>query len=105
MQRYVRDDANVIARELDELTAKVVEAGLATWSGDEPDDKRLIVRGQAHLLESTAALADFERIRRLFEDLEEKHEVIRLLGLAEAGEGVRIFIGRRTSCSRCPARR
>ena len=93
MQRYVRDDANVIARELDELTAKVVEAGLATWSGDEPDDKRLIVRGQAHLLESTAALADFERIRRLFEDLEEKHEVIRLLGLAEAGEGVRIFIG------------
>jgi heat-inducible transcriptional repressor len=93
MQRYIREDADVIRRELDELTAKVVESGLATWSGEEADEKRLIVRGQAHLLESTTALADFERIRRLFEDLEEKREVIRLLGLAEAGEGVRIFIG------------
>jgi heat-inducible transcriptional repressor len=94
MQRYIREDADVMRRELDELTAKVVESGLATWSGEAAaDDKRLIVRGQAHLLESTAALADFERIRRLFEDLEEKREVIRLLGLAEDGEGVRIFIG------------
>jgi len=93
MQRYIREDADVMRRELDELTAKVVESGLATWSGEEADEKRLIVRGQAHLLESTTALADFERIRRLFEDLEEKREVIRLLGLAEDGEGVRIFIG------------
>jgi heat-inducible transcriptional repressor len=36
---------------------------------------------------------DLERIRQLFEDLEEKREVVRLLGAAEEGEGVRIFIG------------
>ncbi len=83
----------IIHRELDELTAKVVETGLATWSDGTPEEKRLIVRGQAHLLESGGAMVDLERIRQLFEDLEEKREVVRLLGAAQDGEGVRIFIG------------
>ena len=39
------------------------------------------------------ALDDLERLRKLFEDLEEKRELTRLLGLAEQGEGVRIYIG------------
>ena len=51
------------------------------------------MRGQANLIENTYALQDLERIRRLFEDLESKKDLIQLVGLAEAGEGVRIFIG------------
>ena len=39
------------------------------------------------------ALEDLERVRLLFDDLETQRELVRLLGLAEAGEGVRIFIG------------
>jgi len=93
VRRGLRDELDVIRRELDELTAKVVETGLATWSDEAAEDKRLIVRGQAHLLDSSAAMDDLERIRQLFEDLEEKREVVRLLGAAEEGEGVRIFIG------------
>jgi heat-inducible transcriptional repressor len=89
----LKDEVEVIHRELDELTARVVETGLATWSDGTPEEKRLIVRGQAHLLESGAAMVDLERIRQLFEDLEEKREVVRLLGAAQDGEGVRIFIG------------
>ena len=92
-RRGLREELEVIRRELDELTAKVVETGLATWSDEAAEDKRLIVRGQAHLLDSSAAMDDLERIRQLFEDLEEKREVVRLLGAAEEGEGVRIFIG------------
>jgi heat-inducible transcriptional repressor len=79
--------------ELDQLTQKVVAAGLASWSGGESPDRRLIVRGQAHLLEDLRALEDLERIRLLFDDLETRREVIDLLGRAEGGEGVRIFIG------------
>jgi len=79
--------------ELDELTKKIVAAGLASWSGGEQDERKLIVRGQAHLLEDLKALADLERVRLLFDDLETRREVIDLLGRAERAEGVRIFIG------------
>ena len=79
--------------ELDELTKKIVAAGLASWSGGERDERKLIVRGQAHLLEDLKVLADLERVRLLFDDLETRREVVDLLGRAEQAEGVRIFIG------------
>ena len=79
--------------ELDELTQKIIAAGLASWSGGERDERKLIVRGQAHLLEDLKALADLERVRLLFDDLETRREVVDLLGRAEQAEGVRIFIG------------
>ena len=79
--------------ELDELTRKVVAAGLASWSGGDTAERKLIVRGQAKLLEDLKAMQDLERVRLLFDDLETKREVIDLLGKAEEGEGLRIFIG------------
>ena len=79
--------------KLDQLTQKIVAAGLASWSGGESDERKLIVRGQAHLLEDLRALADLERVRLLFDDLETRREVIDLLGRAEQAEGVRVFIG------------
>jgi heat-inducible transcriptional repressor len=36
---------------------------------------------------------DLERIRSLFDELENKRSLVQLLGLAEEAEGVRIFIG------------
>ena len=78
--------------ELDELTTKVIKDGLATWSGGE-QNKSLIVRGQSHLLTDITAIADLERIRRLFDDLEAKKELVNLLGVADLAQGVRIFIG------------
>ncbi len=79
--------------ELDQLTQKIVAAGLASWSGGESDERKLIVRGQAHLLEDLKVLADLERVRLLFDDLETRREVIDLLGRAQQAEGVRVFIG------------
>jgi heat-inducible transcriptional repressor len=79
--------------ELDQLTQKIVAAGLASWSGGDNDDRQLIVRGHAHLLEDLRALDDLERVRSLFDALETKRGVIDLLGRAERAEGVRIFIG------------
>jgi heat-inducible transcriptional repressor len=79
--------------ELDQLTQKVVAAGLASWSGGESGDRQLIVRGQAHLLDDLKAVEDLERVRLLFDALETRREVIDLLGRAERADGVRIFIG------------
>jgi heat-inducible transcriptional repressor len=78
---------------LDQLTQKVVEAGLASWSGGDSDDRKLIVRGHANLLDDLKALEDLERVRLLFDDLETKRGVIDLLGRAERADGARIFIG------------
>jgi heat-inducible transcriptional repressor len=79
--------------ELDTLTAKVVADGLATLSSEGSHEKVLIVRGTSHLLDSLDAQADLERIRTLFDDIERKADLIRLLELAKDGAGVRIFIG------------
>ncbi len=79
--------------ELDQLTQRVVAAGLASWSGGETDERKLIVRGHANLLDDLKALEDLERVRQLFDALETKRGVIDLLGRAELAEGVRIFIG------------
>jgi heat-inducible transcriptional repressor len=79
--------------ELDELTQRIVSAGLASWSGGEPGSRRLIVRGHANLLEDLRAVEDLERVRLLFDDLEQKKEIADLLGNAEAADGLRIFIG------------
>lgn len=84
-----RQDAE---RELDFLTAGLVATGLASWTGHS-DDRQLIVRGQANLLEDLKAIEDLERVRLLFSDLETKKDVIDILSRAESGEGVRIYIG------------
>ena len=78
--------------ELDELTARVVKDGLATWS-ESGGRATLIVRGQSKLLEEVNAAEDLERIRELFDTLETSNELLRILELAEGGEGVRIYIG------------
>jgi heat-inducible transcriptional repressor len=79
--------------ELDQLTQKIVAAGLASWSGGAGDERKLIVRGHANLLDDLRALDDLERVRHLFDDLETKRELVDILGRAEGAEGVRIFIG------------
>ncbi len=78
--------------QLDELTAKVVESGLATWAGGD-NNGSLIVRGQANLLDNVTAASDLEKIRALFQALETREMALRVLSLADSAEGVHIFIG------------
>ena len=80
--------------ELDKLTRDLVDTGLASWAGSGSErSPQLIVRGRANLLEDLKAAEDLERIRLLFDDLERNRDLVQLLGLAERGDGVRIFIG------------
>ncbi len=93
-QKALNERERAVAEELDRLTRQVVDAGIASWAGaEEGKPRQLIVRGRANLLEDVSALEDLERIRLLFEDLDSKKELARLLSAAETAEGVRIFIG------------
>ena len=89
----INGEINAHRAQLDALTTQVVEAGLATWSAGDSEGGVLIVRGQAKLLDDVTALGDLERIRGLFEALETKESLLRLLEVTETGEGVKIFIG------------
>lgn len=91
--RLELDDAR---RELDVAAARLVEEGLAVWGGGEGRDRSLIVRGRANLLADSDTLEDLERVRMLFDDLEQKEQLIGLLDGVSEAQGVRIFIGAET---------
>ena len=79
--------------ELDVLSGQVVAAGLAVPVSDPSESALLIVRGQSNLLEDVTALSDLERIRLLFETLETKEAMLRLMDATRMADGVQIFIG------------
>jgi heat-inducible transcriptional repressor len=92
-RRELEEQREERRREIDKLTERVIADGVATWSGTKEDSGTLIVRGMSNLIGDVKALDDLERIKLLFDDLESKKDIIQVLGLAEQGEGVRIFIG------------
>ena len=89
---YVTSELARDKTQLDALTAKVVASGIASLAPKDAGG-HLFVRGQANLLEDVTALEDLERIRVLFEALEAKETMLKLLQATTAGEGVKIFIG------------
>ena len=82
--------------ELNQTAARLVEDGMAAWGGGDGDSRALLVRGRANLLQDRDALEDLERVRSLFDDLEQKQQLIGLLDNVREAEGVRIFIGAET---------
>ena len=80
--------------ELDELTRKLVDDGIATLSQpSSAGQPTIIVRGRANLINDTMASEDLSRMRQLFDELESKDGLLDLLGDTEKAQGVRIFIG------------
>ncbi len=90
---HLQAELKTAGAELDVLTARVVEQGIAVWSGGNADAKSLIVRGRSHLIRDLNADEDLTHIQQLFDDMESKKDLIEILQSAEDGSGVRIFIG------------
>jgi heat-inducible transcriptional repressor len=79
---------------LDQTAARLVEDGLAQWSGEDPQRGRsLIVRGRANLLDDPRAAEDLDRVRDLFAELERSENLLNVLDTARDAAGVRLFIG------------
>ena len=93
--KRIEVDLSEKKNELDRETATLLTQGLATWTSSnyKKEDKILIVKGASNLISNIEANEDLDRIKHLFQDLEDKKEIIQLLGMAEKAEGVRIFIG------------
>ena len=80
-------------QEIDSLARDLVENGLALWENAGERGERLMVRGQANLIEAGGESLNLDRIRTLFDDLERKRDIADFLEMTDSGEGVRIFIG------------
>ena len=92
----MRAELDAARLQLDAAAARLVEDGLAAWSGGPERERSLIVRGRANLLQNNETAADLEMVRVLFDDLEQKEQLIGLLDGVNAAQGVRIFIGAET---------
>ena len=92
----MRVELDAARRELDAAAARLVEDGLAAWSGGAERERSLIVRGRANLLHDRETAEDLEKVRTLFDDLEQKEQLIGLLDGVSTAQGVRIFIGAET---------
>ena len=92
----IRRELEAARRQLNEAAARLVEDGMAAWSGGEGEGRALIVRGRANLLADRETLDDLERVRMLFDDLEQKEQLIGLLDDVRDAQGVRIYIGAET---------
>ena len=92
--KALRSQREQTLHALDELSQKLVEAGLATLSQDgSTTAPMVIVRGRANLINDTMASDDVARLRQLFDELESREGLIELLGDTEKAQGVKIFIG------------
>jgi len=92
----MRGELDNARRDLDEAAARLIEEGVAAWSGGDGSERSLIVRGRANLLGDASTVQDLEQVRMLFDDLEQKEQLIGLLDDVRSAQGVRIFIGAET---------
>ena len=92
MEQLLAQEVQECRDNLDVLTGRLLQTGLAVWGGDAPRQS-LSVRGQAHLLGDAAFAGDTEKVRQLFSALETRQTLVQLLKATQAAQGVQIFIG------------
>lgn len=77
---------------LSALTTHLVEQGLIVGI-DTSAGGNIIVRGQSHLLNDAHEMGNLEKARSVLTLLEEEENMLKILELVTAGDGVQIFIG------------
>ncbi len=93
-RNLLREEMRGFRAELDQLTAKAVEAGLVSYiQPSSTQEQILVVRGQSNLLDHIDAVEDLARIRHLMATLESRDAYVKLLDAAEGADGMQIFIG------------
>mgnify|MGYP001343994000 CR=1 FL=1 len=93
-RRTIETRQEALRSEVDAVSADLIARGLAVWSGSgQGQPAQLIVRGRSNLIENVQDKEQIERLKLLFDELERKDEIVRMLDLTETGSGVKIFIG------------
>lgn len=90
---HVQADILNKQKQLDEKTAHLIKLGLAEADMHSTgQDGVLVVRGQGNLLDNQV-IADLEHVRQLFDALENRKTMLKILETIGDADGMQIFIG------------
>ncbi len=98
IRQRVTTEMGVEKNQYDDMVSAALRLGQAAFA-DPPQSANVIVSGQANLLDAIGAQdhAHIERMRGLFQALEDKQMLIRLLDKAVGGQGIQVFLGAETA--------
>lgn len=91
-QKRIEAEIRENQADLDDITKRLIKKGLATY-GPEDTEGHIFIRGQSQLLNDLKTVEDLEKAQRLLDSLEDHKTIKRLIGAAQNGEGVQVFIG------------
>jgi heat-inducible transcriptional repressor len=81
-------------QHMDQLMQDAIQVAQKVFNADSTPDGKVeyVIAGETNLM-GFAELSNVDRLRRLFEAFNEKHDILRLLDSCLRAEGIQIFIG------------
>jgi heat-inducible transcriptional repressor len=79
-------------QHMDQLMKDAIQMAQQVFAAGKEGDVEYVIAGETNLM-SFAELSNVDRLRRLFEAFNEKHDILRLLDSCLRAEGIQIFIG------------
>jgi heat-inducible transcriptional repressor len=97
--RSLPDVRSMLVRQLqetrehmDKLMRDAIQVAQKVFESDTPEGVEYVIAGETNLM-GFAELSNIERLKRLFEAFNEKHDILRLLDNCLQAQGIQIFIG------------
>jgi heat-inducible transcriptional repressor len=79
-------------QHMDQLMQDAIQMAQKVFASTKDGDVEYVIAGETNLM-GFAELSNVDRLRRLFEAFNEKHDILRLLDSCLRAEGIQIFIG------------
>jgi heat-inducible transcriptional repressor len=79
-------------QHMDQLMQDAIQVAQKVFDGQSAEQVEYVIAGETNLM-GFAELSNVERLRRLFEAFNEKHDILRLLDNCLRADGIQIFIG------------
>jgi heat-inducible transcriptional repressor len=79
-------------QDMDQLMQDAIQVAQKVFESKADDRVEYVIAGETNLM-GFAGLSNVDRLRRLFEAFNEKHDLLRLLDNCLRAEGIQIFIG------------
>jgi len=79
-------------QHMDQLMQDAIEVAQKVFDTEPPGHVEYVIAGETNLM-GFAELSNVDRLRRLFEAFNEKHDILKLLDSCLRADGIQIFIG------------
>jgi len=97
--RSLPDVRSLLVRQLqetrermDKIMRDAIQVAQKVFESNPPETVEYVIAGETNLM-GFAELSNIERLKRLFEAFNEKHDILRLLDNCLRAQGIQIFIG------------